>query len=91
MLYFSVCSAQFKKCYVLLDDLSNLPRGDEASWEYVEREVCQKLNWTLVSLHSKLEQDFVGHALLHNFEHINDKYAYIGKEYFNKKSLPTHL
>ena len=47
------------------------------SWSFVE-EVCKRNNWTMVSLHSKLEQDFVGYLLLHEFNHTNNKNIYIG-------------
>ena len=35
---------------------------------------------TLVSLHSKLEQDFVGYILLQEFQYTNNEYTYIGKQ-----------
>ena len=52
------------------------------SWSLIENSVCNKgFGGTLISLHSKLEQDFVGYVLLHKYKSTNNQYAYIGNEF----------
>ena len=80
---FSVCSSYFGKCYILIPDVSKLLPQYTTSWSAVESEICRRNDWALISLHSKLEQGFVGYALLHKFKNTNNKYTYIGKTIIN--------
>ena len=74
----SVCSNTFKKCYILIPNVDEILQDTTWSWSNAEMKICRKWNWTLVSIHSQTEQDFIGYHLLHKFEHINNKYSYIG-------------
>ena len=73
---FSVCVERYHKCYVFFI-VNNLP------WMQVQTDFCQDFNMSLVSLHSKEEQDLLGAILRFNGDHSH-KYisAYIGKTVF---------
>ena len=77
--FYTVCTDYFNKCYILLDDITKLYERSTSTWSFVEYNVCERYNWTLVSLHSKQEQDFVANILLNRFNHTIYKFAYIGK------------
>ena len=80
--YISVCSRYFGKCYVLMRDITRLVDASIPSWSTIENFVCKLYGGTLISLHTKLEQDYVGYLLLHEFQHTDNKYAYIGKHVY---------
>ena len=77
--FISVCSSYFGKCYVLMPDVTLLVDGSIPSWSTIENIVCKLYGGTLISLHTKLEQDYVGYLLLHEFQHTDNEYVYIGK------------
>ena len=81
MLFISVCSKPFRKCYILLD-LRYLINDVKATWTYVDTQVCSHHNWSLISLQSELEQDFVSNLLQDRFDIDGIIYVYIGKRYF---------
>ena len=76
MLFVSVCSAYFDKCYILLEN-----HDTELSWSMVEVNICRKYNWTLVSLHTRQEQDFLGQLLINKLRSVANEDTYIGKQY----------
>ena len=62
-----MCSEEFNKCYVVVG-LTYLAHKDrsfvwEITWEESLSKLCGVYNWSLVNIHSKLEQDFVGYYL----------------------------
>ena len=74
----TVCSYHFGKCYILLDDLVKTFGTFLTSWWFVQTSICKRFGWTLVSLHSKLEADFIGYNILKRSAHANNGYTYIG-------------
>ena len=46
----------------------------------VEVNICRRYNWTLVSLHTRQEQDFLGQLLVNKLKSVNEE-TYIGKQY----------
>ena len=79
--FLSVCSQTFNKCYILVDNMQDKNKDRIASWSFVQSHICRTHNWTMVSLHSELEQNFVGYMLLHRLNHTNNAYTYIGKDF----------
>ena len=75
--YISVCSKQLTKCYVLFD-MHQSNNDVKATWTFVDTQICSYNNWSLVSLRSELEQDFVGHLLQDKFDIDGIIFVYIG-------------
>ena len=65
---------------MLVPDVTKMFNTTIPSWSTIENRVCKMYGGTLVSLHSKLEQDFVGYILLQEFQYTNNEYTYIGKQ-----------
>ena len=65
---------------MLVPDVTKMFNTTIPSWSNIENRVCKMYGGTLVSLHSKLEQDFVGYILLKEFQYTNNEYTYIGKQ-----------
>ena len=63
-----------QKCYILIDILQ------DTTWTFVNTHVCRNHNWSLVSLHSELEQDFVGYLLISRLNKENYQNVHIGKK-----------
>ena len=74
----SVCSAILNKCYILVEDIQSRYGEDVTSWSFVDDSICKSNNWTMLSLHSEREQDFIGYTLLHRLSKTNNAYVYIG-------------
>ena len=87
-MFFPVCSDHFNKCYILIDIL-NVTEDTSNSWDRFNLEACKYYNWTMVDIHSKLENDFVGFILQHRMQYLSKRhlgteedhygYAYLGK------------
>ena len=89
--FISVCSGYFGKCYVLIPDVTRLVDGSIPSWSTIEYIVCKLYGGTLISLHTKLEQDYVGYLLLHELQHTDNEYVYIGKHTYMYTKLVFEL
>ena len=79
---FSVCSARFNKCYVLLDELNQRYNNTQTSWHFALTGICEDQGWSLVTFHSKVEQEFVVFMLLNRLNYTNYEYTYIGRFFF---------
>ena len=57
----------------------------KTTWTFVDTQVCRQHNWTLISLHSELEQNFLGQLLQDKFDAYIDGivYVYIGKRHLH--------
>ena len=73
-----VCSKYFKKCYLLLNVSKEMEPIKRRTWDDMESSVCKKYGWSLISIHSKDENDFMGELLRQRYE-VDNRQAYIGK------------
>ena len=59
----------------------------KATWTYVDTQVCSHHNWSLISLRSEQEQEFVGHLLQDKFDIDRIIYVYIGKRFVSESAV----
>ena len=83
-----VCSEVFNKCYVFFDLTHPGLKALSPSWSFVDS-VCKMNKWTMVSLHNKLENDFVSRYVQNRFNVTEIPYLYIGK-YTDEKLKKTN-
>ena len=67
-----MCSEEFNRCYTFL-------RIYSVSWMQAQLDVCVHANMSLVSLHSKEEQDMLNMNMIYYMQKTSS--AYIGKVY----------
>ena len=57
-----MCSEELNKCYIIVN-LSKIkyvnPNLTEISWDNFNDIVCRQHGWTMISVHSRIEQEFI--------------------------------
>ena len=83
---FVVCSEHFKKCYLLLNGYEETEPIKRKTWNDLGSGVCEKYGWSLISIHTKDENDFMGELLLQRYYDVDNRHIYIGNEFLIKRA-----
>ena len=71
-----ICSAYYNKCYVLV----RVPTTD-FTWDFMFNQLCQSYGHSPLTIHSKSEQDFIGHYVQQHVQNRKNRrhdFMYIG-------------